>query len=160
MVDLILLLIFIYLIFNGLYRGFFNIFLKILGFGLGVFLGYLFYKPLSIFFSKVFLGNILIIDFMAFSFIVLLTLGLSIIVDSLLKKRLYTIKYVKLTDRILGGLLAIGIFSFSLFIISEVKNKNKVLNTLLSSSKLVSTFERVKQSNSNWFYLLIDLDLS
>ncbi|MBX0310265.1 MAG: CvpA family protein, partial [Sulfurihydrogenibium sp.] len=70
MVDLILLLIFIYLIFNGLYRGFFNIFLKILGFGLGVFLGYLFYKPFSIFFSKVFSGNILIIDFMAFSFIV------------------------------------------------------------------------------------------
>lgn len=46
-------------------------------------------NPLSIFFSKVFSGNILIIDFMAFSFIVLLILGLSIIVDSLLKKRLF-----------------------------------------------------------------------
>ncbi len=144
MVDLVLALFFVYLFINGVYRGFFNIFIRLSGFFIGVFLGYLLYKPFSIFLKNFFSGNILALDFLSFTFIVLIVLGFSIIVEKILKKHLYSIKYVKLSDRILGGVLSIVGFIFITFILSDIKNKNKVLNILISNSKIVQTIDKFK----------------
>lgn len=144
MIDLILGLFFVYLFINGVYRGFFNIFIRLSGFLVGVFLGYLLYKPFSIILAKVFSGNILILDFLSFAFIVFIVLGFSIIIEKVLKRYLYSIKYVKLGDRLLGGVLSLVGFIIIILILSDVKNKNKVANILISKSKIIQTVEKIK----------------
>ncbi len=144
MIDLILGLFFIYLFINGLYRGFFNIFIRLSGFFVGIFLGYLLYKPFSMVLAKAFSGNILILDFLSFAFIVFIVLGFSMIIEKILKKYLYSIKYIKFGDRLLGAVLSIVGFLFVILILSDIKNKNKLANVLISKSKIIQTVEKIK----------------
>ncbi|PMP61885.1 MAG: hypothetical protein C0198_04400 [Sulfurihydrogenibium sp.] len=147
MIDLILILAFLYFFLLGIYRGFINLFFKFLGFLGGVFLGSLFYKPFSSVLSNFFNGNPVIVNFLSFVVIVLLVIGFFIIMEKFLKMFVYKHRTVKIGDRVLGGFLGIMVFVATLLLLQNLKEKNSIANSLISKSQIISLISKDKNQD-------------
>lgn len=147
MLDLILMLVFLYFFILGVYRGFINLVFKFAGFVSGLFVGSLLYKPFSFFLSKIFSANISVVNFLSFFLIILIVIGFFLIFEKFTKRYIYKKRYVKIGDRVLGGVLGVLIFVFTLFLLQEVKDKNPIANSLISKSQIVSFISKSKNQN-------------
>ena len=147
MLDFILVLAFLYFLLLGIYRGFLNLVFKFLGFFSGIFVGITFYKPFSSILSNIFSASPSVINFLSFLLIILAVMGFSLIVEKVLKRFIYSKKYIKLGDRILGGVLGIFVFVACVLFLVNLKEKNEIANTLLSKSQIVSFISKSNYKN-------------
>ncbi|WP_457625404.1 CvpA family protein [Persephonella sp.] len=142
MVDFILLILLLYLILVGAYRGFVELFIKSVGALTGIFLGLKFSKDLSAFFSPYFKASPLILDFLSFSLVVVTFFSLSFIVYFAVKSFLYRKKRFSLWDRLAGAFGGVAIFLVVVLSLSYFSQKNKLVYDLTNSSKIISFFQR------------------
>jgi membrane protein required for colicin V production len=147
MLDLILVLAFLYFLLLGVYRGFINLIFKFLGFAGGVFVGSLFYKSFSSLLSKIFNSNPYIVNFLSFLIILMIITGFFILFEKFIKRFMYKKRYIKLGDRVLGGFLGLLIFFGTLFLLKELKEKNQIANSLISKSQIISLISKDKNQN-------------
>lgn len=141
--DTVLLLLFIYLVFNGVYKGFSGFILKSLGFVLGLYISLPAYKLLSVYLSKIFSGAFFLVDFLSFFTVFIFILSTFLLVEHILKKRLYRKKLIMVTDRVLGGFLGFTVFLLLLIFLVRLENHNIIVEKLLSDSKIVNIFKRI-----------------
>ncbi|MFN3786907.1 CvpA family protein [Sulfurihydrogenibium azorense] len=147
MLDFILVLAFLYFLLLGIYRGFLNLVFKFVGFFSGIFIGIAFYKPFSSILSSIFSASSSVVNFLSFLLIILAVVGFSLIIEKMLKRFIYKKKYVKLGDRVLGGVLGIFVFITCILFLANLKEKNEIANTLLSKSQIVSFISKSNYKN-------------
>ncbi|NPA58260.1 MAG: CvpA family protein [Aquificae bacterium] len=142
MADLILGVLFLYLVLVGAYRGFVELFLKSAGIGIGVFLAFKYTPSLSAFLSFYFNTAPPILNFLAFSLIIISVLAVSHLVYVFLKKTLSKKKRFSLWDRLIGASGGILIFLILVALISHYSAQNRLVYELTASSKIISFFKR------------------
>lgn len=140
--DLVLFFIFIYLLLNGLYRGFLGFIAKLLGFVVGLYLSIPFYKTLSGYLSKIFSGSFFFLDFLSFFLIFLFIVSTFTIFERVLKGKLYKRKMVVLTDRLLGAFVGVLSFLLIVFLLIKMQESNPLAKKLISQSKIVSMIKK------------------
>ncbi|MEZ0323341.1 MAG: CvpA family protein [Hydrogenothermaceae bacterium] len=143
MVDLILTILFVYLLLQGLYRGFLGIFLKVGGLLLGLYISIPVYKTFSNFLSRFFSGSFFLLDFLAFFIIFLFVLSSFILIEKLIKSRIYKKRKIFILDKFIG--VSLGIVSFVLIIIflTKLESSSLLAQKLLSESKIISIFKNI-----------------
>lgn len=141
--DTVLLLLFIYLVFNGVYKGFSGFILKSLGFVLGLYISLPAYKFLSVYLSRIFSGTFFLVDFLSFFAIFIFILSTFLLFEHILKKRLYRKKMIMFTDRVLGGFLGFTVFLLLLIFLVRLESQNIIVEKMLSDSKIVNIFKRI-----------------
>ncbi len=141
MVDIILSLIFLYLIIIGIYKGFVDLFFKFLGIGIGFFLAIIWHREISDFLSKYFSGSELLIDFLSFVFIFLFVFSFFMVLNTVLSNYVYKVKLVFFADRLLGVFLGIVVFFLILYSLYILSISNEAVNEILQESKIFKMFE-------------------
>ncbi|MCX7738314.1 MAG: CvpA family protein [Hydrogenothermaceae bacterium] len=141
--DLFLFFVLLYLVFNGLYKGFSGLVLKSLGFVVGVYLSLPLYRFVSTQLSKIFSGSFFLMDFFSFFLIFLFVLSTFLVVERLLKGRLYKKRMIAIADRVLGGILGVLVFILLLVFLLRFENESPLAEKLLSSSKIVEMFRKI-----------------
>jgi len=141
MVDIILALIFLYLIIIGLYKGFVDLFFKFLGIGFGFFIAIIWHKELSKYLSKYFAGNELLIDFLSFIFIFLFIFSFFMVLNAILSNYIYKIRFVFIIDRFLGLILGVAVYFLILYSLYVLAISNEAVNEILQDSKVFKIFE-------------------
>ena len=142
MIDLVLVIILIYLMILGLYKGFIDIIFKFIGLAVGLFIAVVYFKPLSNFLSKYFHADEFILDFFAFLFLLFLGLFTFVILNILLSTFLYQIKILKITDKIFGLISGIALYIVILYLLTFLYHKNDIMHDILSSSKIIKWFDQ------------------
>ncbi|SNZ06249.1 Colicin V production protein [Persephonella hydrogeniphila] len=142
MIDFILLILLLYLILVGAYRGFVELFIKSVGAFAGIFLGLRFSKDLSTFLSPYFKTSPIILDFLSFSLVVITFFSLSFILYFFVKSFLYRKKKFSLWDRLIGAFGGVAIFFVVVLLVSYYSGKNKLIYDLTNNSKIISFFQR------------------
>jgi len=104
--DILLGLIILFFAILGLYRGFFREILSLLGFILGLYLALHFYAPLAHWALQWFSSFPVLVKVFSFATIFLATVLMATIVGVIFKK-LIIVADLKVTDRLLGGLLGL-----------------------------------------------------
>ncbi|ACO03923.1 MAG TPA: CvpA family protein [Persephonella sp.] len=140
MLDIILLLFFIYLVIAGLFNGFTQIFIKGLGFLTAGYLGFSFTKDLSAYLSRYFNAEKVILDFVAFALIFILVFSVFLLINSIVKKELKSRKKLSIMDKLTGAIAGILIFVICVYMIKEFSKKNETLRELSSKSRIVKLF--------------------
>lgn len=141
--DIVLLLLLLYLVFNGIYKGFSGFLLKILGLVIGLYISLPVYKFVSGYLSKIFSGTFFLLDFLSFFIIILFVLSTFLLMEHILKKRLYRKKVFAITDRVLGGFLGFAVFLFLLIFLIKLESQNVIVEKLLSDSKILDVVKRI-----------------
>lgn len=141
--DLVLSLVFFYLVFNGFYKGFTGFVLKTIGFIVGVYISLPVYKLISPYFSKIFSGSFFLLDFFSFFLVFLVVLSTFVVVERLIKGKLYKRKRLALTDRVLGGMFGFFVFVFLVFFLMKFEKESPLAEKLLSKSKIVEIFKKI-----------------
>jgi len=142
MVDIILGILFLYLVLVGAYRGFVELFLKSIGIGLGVFTAFRFTPDVSNFLSSYFNGESFIINFFSFSLILISALGVSYLIYKYIKKKILKKKSFSFWDKVIGASGGVLIFFILIMILAYYSNYSELVYKLTESSKLVSLFKR------------------
>ncbi|WP_456392287.1 CvpA family protein [Persephonella sp.] len=142
MVDIILGILFLYLVLVGAYRGFIELFLKSAGIGLGVFAAFKFTPDVSKFLSHYFNGAPFIMDFFSFSLILVAALGISYLIYRLIKNSLLKKKKFSFWDKVVGASGGVLIFVIIVTLIAHYSIHNRLIYDLTASSKIVSFFRR------------------
>ncbi|WP_457621796.1 CvpA family protein [Persephonella sp.] len=140
MLDIILLLFFIYLFFAGLFNGFTQIFIKGFGFITAGYVGFSLNKTLSEYLSRYFHGEKIILDFVSFVIIFVSIFSVFLLINSIVKKELKSRKKLSIIDKLTGALAGIIIFVICIYMIKEFSKKNETLRELSSKSRIVKLF--------------------
>ncbi|MCX7761018.1 MAG: CvpA family protein [Hydrogenothermaceae bacterium] len=139
--DLILTVLFVYLLLQGVYRGFLGLFLNVAGFLLGLYISIPIYKTFSNFLSKFFSGSFFFLDFLAFFLIFVFVISTFIIVEKLLKLKIYKKRKIVITDKFMGASLGIVSFLLILFFLIKIESSSPLAEKLISQSKIISIFK-------------------
>lgn len=140
MLDIILLLFFIYLIVAGLFNGFTQIFIKGLGIITAGYVGFYFTGDISTYLSRYFNGEKIILDFVAFTVVFISIFSIFLLINSIVKKELKSRKKLSIADKLTGAVAGIIIFVISIYMIKEFSKKNETLRELSSKSRIVKLF--------------------
>lgn len=141
--DIVLLILLVYLVFNGVYRGFSGLIFKTSGLVLGLYLSIPVYKTVSSVLVKLFSAGVFIIDFVSLLVVFILIFSTFLLFEMFIKSRLYKRKMLAITDRLLGGVLGILVFVFLVLIIVRLESENVIINKLVSDSKIVEMFKKI-----------------
>ncbi len=147
MIDILLALIFLYLVIVGLYKGFVDLFFKFLGIGLGFFIAIVWHKELSVYLQKYFNGNTLIIDFLSFVFLFLLIFSFFMILNAILSRYITQITFFAFLDKILGLLLGILVFFLIMYSLYVLSISNDAIYEIMQNSKIYKEFEKFIHEN-------------
>ncbi|NPA53389.1 MAG: CvpA family protein [Aquificae bacterium] len=139
MVDIFLGFLFLYLLFTGIHRGFVEIFIKVIIWGLGVLVAFQFSPLLSPFLSQYFNASETLLNFLSFLFLFLPFLGLTWWLNSYIHKHLKKKRSLSFLNKLLGGVLATIAFIILIIFLNEQSKQYSVLKDILSSSKIVKT---------------------
>ncbi len=145
MIDLALVIILIYLMILGLYKGFIDIIFKFIGLGAGLTLAILYYKQFGDFLLKYFKTEQFIIYFFSFLFLLFLGLFTFVILNAFLSAFLYRIKILKITDKILGMISGVGLFFVILYLLTYLYYQSDIMHDILASSKILKEFDKFLQ---------------
>ncbi|WP_457640599.1 CvpA family protein [Persephonella sp.] len=140
MLDIILLLFFIYLVFTGLYNGFTQIFIKGIGFLTGAYVGITFSRDLSVFLQKYFHADRVLLEFFSFFLIFVFIFSIFLLINSIVKRELKSRKKISIVDKLAGGIAGVIFFAVIIFLINTLLQKNPTLKELTSNSKIVKLF--------------------
>lgn len=141
--DTAFLLLLLYLVFNGIYRGFSGFILKSFGLLLGLYLSLPVYKFFSAYLSRIFSGSSFLLDFLSFLAIFLFIISTFLVMEGIIKKRLYRKKVLALTDRILGGVLGFSVFILLIIVLVRLESQNIIVSKLVADSKIVELFKKI-----------------
>jgi len=142
MVDIILGILLFYFVLIGAYRGFIELFLKLIGIGIGVFAAFKYTPAVSSFLSGYFKASPFIMDFFSFSLILIFVLSLSYLVHRVVKKNFLRKKKFSFWDKVVGAVGGVLIFIVVVAIIVHLSGHNKLIYDLTSSSKIISFFRK------------------
>ncbi len=140
MVDIFLVFLFLYLLFTGIHRGFVEIFIKVVGWGAGIYIAFRLSPVLSPFLSQYFNGSKAILDFFSFLFLFLPFLGFTVWLNSFIHRHIKRKKGLSFLNKFFGGVLStVAFVVFIAFIVSQGKNY-PFLKEVISSSKIIKIF--------------------
>ncbi len=140
MVDIFLGSLLLYLLVLGVHRGFFEILIKVLVLGGGIWISFRYFSAVSSFLTNYFDTKKLILDFLAFSLLFLPFLGFSIWLNSFIHKNIKRKKALSILNKFLGGVTSIFAFTVFLFFLVDFSYKYPTLHKILKHSKIVELF--------------------
>ncbi|HHG75635.1 MAG TPA: CvpA family protein [Persephonella sp.] len=142
MIDLIFFVLFLYLVLVGAYRGFIELFIKAIGFAVGVAAGIKYSEKFASFLSSYFHSSPAVLNFFSFSLIAVFIFSLSFLVYFFVKRIFIKKKRFGLWDRIVGASGGALIFLIIVAGLSYYSEKNRLVNDLTKSSKIISILKR------------------
>ncbi len=136
MVDIFFGVLFLYLIFVGIYRGFIEIFLKVIGFGAGIWISFRYFPYLSSFLDDYFHTEKIILDLLSFLIIFFPFLGLTIWLNVYIHKHVKRKKKLSIFNKILGGIFLTALFFSFIVFLNYIALNNRTLKDILNHSKI------------------------
>ncbi len=140
MVDIFLGSLLLYLFVLGVHRGFFEILIKAVVLGGGVWISFRYFPSLSSFLSHYFDAKKPVLDFLSFFLLFLPFLGFSIWFNSFIHKGIRKKRSLSIFNKILGGIFSLFAFAVFLFFLVDFSYKYPSVYKILKHSKIVEIF--------------------
>lgn len=149
LLDFILGILFLYLLLVGAYRGFIELFIKSVGFGIGLFIAYFYTGFFSKFLSNYFHTSQFVLNLFSFSLILIFFSGVSFFIYRNIKKIIHSKKKLGMMDRLLGATGGALIFVIIAFMIAYHSNSNKLAYELTVGSKIINFMKNTLDEKLN-----------